>query len=103
MLRLVLELSASIAFSFGQTFPTFRWVQQIDNSGVDTLAGIGTDALGNIYVAGSTQSPKFPVQGAVQNNLGSSGLYRIDGATYPRLGLNWVVSSPAADPKNSNI
>ena len=103
MLRFILALSVLVPFSFGQTFPALRWVQQIDNSGVDTLAGIGTDALGNIYVAGSTQSPNFLVKGAVQGNLGSSGLYRIDGAAYIRLGLNWVISSPAADPKNPNI
>ena len=70
MLRLVLALGALLPFSFGQTFPAFRWVQQIDNSGVDTLAGIGTDALGNIYVAGSTRSPNFPVKSAVQSHLG---------------------------------
>jgi uncharacterized protein (TIGR03437 family) len=103
MLRFILALGAIFPFSFGQTFPALRWVQQIDNSGVDTLAGIGTDALGNIYVTGSTQSPNFPVKGAVQGNLGSSGLYRIDGAAYIRLGLNWVISSPAADPKNPYI
>ena len=103
MLRYVLALFAILPFSFGQNFPTFRWVQQLDNSGADTLTGIGTDAQGNIYLAGSTLSPNFPVKSAVQNNLNSAGLYRIDGTTYTRLGLNWLISALAADPKNPNV
>jgi uncharacterized protein (TIGR03437 family) len=103
MLRFVLAFVILLPFSFGQNLPAFRWVQQLDNSGVDTVAGIGTDALGNIYIAGSTLSPNFPVKAAVQNALGSSGLYRIDASTYTRLGSGWVVSSPASDPRNPNI
>lgn len=103
MLRFVLVLGLILPISFGQTFPAFRWIQELDNSGADTFAGIGADAQGNIYVAGSTLSPNFPVKSAVQSNLNSAGLYRIDGASYTRLGLGWVVSSLAGDPRNTSV
>jgi hypothetical protein len=60
----------------------------LDSSGVDTLAGIGIDAQGNIHVAGRTLSPNFAVKSAVQSNLGSAGLYRINGAAYLAWGSN---------------
>lgn len=32
---------------YGQTLPAFRWTLEVDGSGVDRLAGLGTDAAGN--------------------------------------------------------
>lgn len=52
-----------------QTFSAFRWIVEVDGSGSDQLAGLGTDAQGNIYLAGTTQSPNFQVQAAVQNHF----------------------------------
>ena len=86
MLGLLVVFLAVISFSFGQNFPALQWVQQADNSGKDTFAGIGTDAQGNVYVAGSTASAIFPVKAAAQSNLGSAGIYQIDGSGYAQIG-----------------
>ena len=103
MFRFVLGFLAIIPVLFGQNLPALRWVQQVDNSGKDTFAGLGTDAQGNIYVVGSTTSTTLPVKAAVQSNLGSAGIYKIDGSGYTRVGLNSVVSSLAGDPKNASV
>jgi uncharacterized protein (TIGR03437 family) len=104
MLRFLISF-AIIPFSFSQNLPALRWVQQVDNSGADTFAGLGTDAQGNIYVAGSTLSPNFQVKSPIQTNLGSAGVYRIDGpgSAYTRIGLNSVMQTLTADPKNPNV
>jgi hypothetical protein len=84
-----------------QNLPSFRWVKQVDASGMDSFAGLGVDTLGNTYIAGSTYSHAFPVKAAVQSQLASAGLYRIDGAgsAYAVLGLTsaYVV---VVDPLN---
>ena len=84
-----------------QNFPSLRWVKQVDGSGVDSFAGLGVDAQGNTYIAGSTYSNAFPVKAAAQSHIASAGLYRIDGAgsAYAVLGLtaSYVV---AVDPLN---
>ena len=54
--------------AFSQSLPAFNWVQEVDGSGLDSFAGLGTDAQGNTYIAGSTRSAKFPVKSAAQNN-----------------------------------
>ena len=59
---------------FAQSFPAFRWAQEVDGSGMDQFSGIGTDAIGNVYIAGSTTSPTFPVKSAAHNHLASPGL-----------------------------
>jgi uncharacterized protein (TIGR03437 family) len=72
---LLLALASCVA---GQSVH-FEWVQQIGGSQSQTIAGVGTDAQGNTYVAGNTGSLDFPVKGAVQAAPGGSGLFRIDG------------------------
>ncbi len=67
--RLLLVACAFGSLAFSRNLPTFQWAQEVDASGTDSLAGVGTDAQGNVYVAGSTSSPKFPVQSAVQSHL----------------------------------
>ncbi len=83
--------------------PAFRWIQQVDGSGADSVVGIGTDAAGNVYIAGNTASFDFPVKSAAQNHSASTGLYRIDGsgATSP-LPLA-AAQSISVDPKNPKI
>ncbi len=49
-----------------QNVAAFQWINQVDSSGQDSVAGLGIDAAGNSYVAGSTYSPNFPVLNAVQ-------------------------------------
>jgi Beta-propeller repeat len=61
-----------------ETPPAFRWIQEVDNSGLAyPFAGLGTDAKGNTYVAGSTKSLNFPVKNAVQNHSASPGSYDV--------------------------
>jgi uncharacterized protein (TIGR03437 family) len=72
MFRFVLASAAIAPLAFPQNLPTFRLIQELDASGLDTFTGLGTDLQGNIYIAGSTLSPNFPVQSAVQSNLASS-------------------------------
>ena len=53
----------------GDTAPALRWVLEVDDSGLDQVIGLGTDAQGNVYVAGNTTSPKYRVKNAVQDHL----------------------------------
>ena len=46
------------------------WSTYLGGSGMDTAGGIAVDATGNVYVAGSTGSPNFPVTpGAFQTTV----------------------------------
>src|SRR5690348_15681002 len=58
-----------------QTAPAFNWIAEVDHSGLayTLFAGLGTDSQGNAYVVGSTKSPNFTVQAAVQDHLASPG------------------------------
>lgn len=49
----------------------------MDGSGLDLFAGLGTDAQGNTYIAGSTQAANFPVKSAAQNHSASPGKYDV--------------------------
>jgi uncharacterized protein (TIGR03437 family) len=103
MLRLG-PLLILVPLCFSQSFPAFRWIQEIGGTGTDSLAGIGTDAAGNVYLAGSTLSANFPTKSATQNHLASVGIYRIDGpgSAYTALGLS-STSSIAVDPQNPSV
>ncbi len=105
MFRFLFLLLAIPPVAFCQNLPALQWIQQLDNSGADAFSGMGTDAQGNVYVAGSTLSPNLPLKAAVQSTLASAGVYRIDGAgsAYSRLAVNWLLSSLAADPRNPNV
>lgn len=69
MARALIALLALVPLVCAQTLPAFQWIVQVDGSGSDQLAGLGTDAQGNVYLAGTTQSPNFQVKSAVQNHL----------------------------------
>lgn len=71
MFRLFFLFAVLASLSFSQTLPSIRWIDEVDGSGLDMVAAIGTDAQGNIYIAGSTLSPNFPVKFAAQNHLAS--------------------------------
>ena len=103
MSRFVLAFLSVACLSFAQTLPALNWAQQLESSGVDTLTGIATDAQGNIYLAGSTMSPYFPVKNAVQSTLGTAGIFKIDATGYSRIGTHTVISALAADPLNFNV
>jgi hypothetical protein len=93
---------AFVSIGFSQSLPSYQLMQEVDASGMDSLAGLGTDAHGNVYLAGSTSSPHFPVKNAVQAAIASSGLYRISGAVYTALGLS-SCSAVALDPQNPAV
>jgi hypothetical protein len=69
MSRTLIALLALAPLCCAQTLPAFRWIVEVDSSGSDQLAGLGTDAQGNIYLAGTTQSPNFQVKAAAQNHF----------------------------------
>lgn len=103
MLRFVLAAAVIAPFACAQNLPEFQWIKQVDNSGLDTFAGLGVDAVGNSYIAGSTSSPNFPVQSATQKTIASSGLYQIaaTGAFAP-LPLS-SAAFVAIDPQNPSV
>jgi uncharacterized protein (TIGR03437 family) len=82
----------------------FDWVQQVGGSQGQTIAGVATDPLGNVYVVGNTSSIDFPVKGAVQPRPGGASLSLITGPgaaqPIPNTGLNAVVVL-VKDPANS--
>jgi hypothetical protein len=67
--RTLIAFLALAPLCCAQTFPAFQWIVEVDASGSDQLVGLGTDAQGNIYLAGTTQSPNFQVKAAVQNHF----------------------------------
>ena len=87
-----------------QALPGFRWIQELNGSGSDTVIGMGTDAVGNTYIAGNTTSPDFPVKSAAQDHSASAGLFRIDGPGSAWSALNLPsATSIAPDPLNPGI
>jgi uncharacterized protein (TIGR03437 family) len=93
------------ALAYSQNYPAFDWAQKFDASGLSTIVGIGSDALGNVYVAGNTASTALPAKNAVQPHLGSAGLTRIDGpgTSYTQLAGGQRLDALAADPINPNV
>lgn len=68
MARILVAFLALAPLCGAETFSAFRWIDEVDGSGADQLAGLGTDAEGNIYLAGFTKSANFPVKAAVQEH-----------------------------------
>jgi hypothetical protein len=58
---------------------SYLWIRQLGGSEDDTAIGVAVDSEGNTYVAGSTNSPDFPVKNAIQPQPSSVPLYRING------------------------
>ena len=51
--------------------PVLSWATYLGGSEVDSVNGIGVDAAGSAYVAGSTSSTNFPVVSALQGTKGA--------------------------------
>lgn len=100
--RLVITILVVAATGVCQGLPGYQLIEELDGSGMDTVAGLGTDAQGNVYISGSTSSPNFPVKNAVQPGIASSALYRITGATWTALGLS-SCSFLALDQQNPSV
>lgn len=65
-----------IPLVFSQTvpqYPAFQWIKEVDASGNDTSAGLGVDAQGNIYLAGSTLQGSATTHDVYVFKLASSG------------------------------
>ena len=56
---------------------SYAWIRQLGGSADDAAIGVAVDPAGNTYVAGTTNSPDFPVRNAVQSLPGSAPLYRM--------------------------
>jgi uncharacterized protein (TIGR03437 family) len=97
--RLIIAAFAFVSIGFSQGLPSYQLIQEVDASGMDSVAGLGTDAQGNVYIAGSTSSQHYPVKNAVQPAIASAGLYRFSGGTRTALGLS-SCSALALDPQN---
>lgn len=100
--RLAIALFALGTVAFCQSLPSYQLIQEVDASGMDSVAGLGTDSQGNVYIAGTTSSAHFPVKNAYQPAIASAGLYRINGAAFTALGLSscWAL---AVDPQNPSV
>jgi uncharacterized protein (TIGR03437 family) len=98
--RLLLVACALGSFGICQELPTYQWVKEVDASGTDSVAGLGTDSQGNIYVAGTTASRNYPTKAPVQGSNASLGLYRINGTAFTSLGLS-SAAAIAVDPQNA--
>ena len=90
--RLVIATFAFVSIGFAQSLPSYQWIKELDASGMDSVAGLGTDAAGNTYIAGTTSSSAFPVKNALQSTIASSGLYSIFGGSTTQLGLSSATS-----------
>jgi photosystem II stability/assembly factor-like uncharacterized protein len=71
-------------------------------SGQNTITAMTSDAAGNVYIAGSTSSPDFPVVNAAQPQFGESQLMSSAnrGATWTKLALPpaqplWIEPDPS--------
>ena len=57
---------------------------RIGGSGDDSLAAISIDPDGDVYIAGSTNSPQFPVKGAYLRQVGGAFIAKLDGRRFAR-------------------
>ncbi|HUS07039.1 MAG TPA: SBBP repeat-containing protein [Bryobacteraceae bacterium] len=49
--------------------PVLTYSSYVGGRGIDAGTGIATDAAGNVYVCGYTESPDFPIAGAIQGRV----------------------------------
>jgi len=57
---------------------------RIGGSGEESLTGVSIDSNGDIYVVGSTNSPRFPLKGAHLRQVGGAFVAKIDGRLFAR-------------------
>jgi len=50
--------------------PVLSYASYLGGTGTDRAAGVATDARGALYLTGTTASPAFPTQGALQSGYG---------------------------------
>lgn len=91
------------AFAQATSDPSVRQttLARLSGSGVDSIQALATDSRGNIYVAGTTSSPDFPVTNAIQPFMGDELLMRTDD-----LGASWMkvpYSVPAMSAVTANL
>ena len=90
MFRFTLALLTLAPLISSQKLPAFQWITEVDASGADSFAGLGVDAQGNTYIAGTARIRRhFLSKLRVQGRLASGGLYRIDGPGAERRSRRW--------------
>jgi hypothetical protein len=72
---LLLSLTAVTSWAADVTIrPALNFSKSFGGSGTDTGSSVAVDADGNIYIAGSTNSPDFPIASAIQPKIGGTTL-----------------------------
>lgn len=80
-------------------------IANFGGSGTNTIQAVATDPSGDIFVAGTTNSPVFPVKSAFQSGFGDAGMLRTTdlGNTWTRVPAPLDVSSIYPDPVSPQI
>ena len=80
-------------------------IANFGGSGTNTIQAVATDPSGDIFVAGTTNSPDFPVKNAFQSSFADAGLLRSTdlGNTWSRVPAPLDVSSIYPDPVSPQI
>jgi Beta-propeller repeat/BNR/Asp-box repeat len=87
------------------TRPGLAYSQAFGGSGTDVGVAVATDAAGNVYIAGNTNSPDFPVKNAIQSRLGGIP-FRVSvdgGKTWTAAGISSEVDAVAVSPKAPGV
>ena len=80
-------------------------IANFGGSGTNTIQAVATDPSGDIFVAGTTNSPDFPVKNAFQSSFADAGVVRSTdlGNTWSRVPAPLDVSSVYPDPVSPQI
>jgi len=77
----ILSLVQLGLFADSYRAPALEWVKTVSGSGASSVAGVATDAHGNLYIAGSTTSLDLPIVAAAQPHPGASPVVRINASS----------------------
>jgi uncharacterized protein (TIGR03437 family) len=105
--RLVLLLTPALALDAAapSTRPALAYSKAFGGGGADIGVVVATDSAGNVYVAGNTNSPDFPVKNAIQAHLGGVPFRASTdtGATWAAAGIAEEVDAVAVSPKAPGV
>ena len=73
-------------------------IARFRGSGTESIQALASDATGNLYVAGSTTSPDFPVKNAAQPLMGEGVLMRSNDG-----GVTWRKVHAWSNPSRPNL
>jgi uncharacterized protein (TIGR03437 family) len=75
-MRVLLVLLILSVPGFAAPDTAFQWIERL-GSGKDSYTGLGTDAAGNVYIVGNTESSDFPVRSPVQATLAAPNAHDV--------------------------